>query len=754
MFDRLGRTTHDRRRLVMAAALVFAVLAAVFGPAVQREVSVGGFADPHAESTRAAAVLEEAFGPATSDVVVLWRHPTLAADDPAFAAALAPVLADLPAADVQRVVHPWLPGLPDDVRAGLVGADGRTAMAAIALAGDDDAARAEAYERLRDRLTAPEPFDTHLAGLQPVYSELQERSERDIARAEMLAMPILLVLLVLIFGSLAAAALPVAIGGIAVVGSMLVLRAVTAVTDVSPFALNVATILGLGLAIDYSLFVVSRFREELARSAARGEDTRPGSAAVRTAVRRTVATAGRTVAFSGLTVAIAFCGLLLFPQMFMRSMGLGGIAVVLVDVVLALTLLPALLAWLGPRVDAGRLPAAVTRRLPWARRARTGEGGWARLARGVLRRPAAVVLGTTAVLGLVALPAFDLVAGETDVRDLPASSVTRQDADVLAEQFPAAAAPAIDVVVVGEVDEAALGAWVASLGDLPGATGATLAGRADDVTHVVVRAAAGPEDPTTRELVRELRAAVGETRPGLGGAEVLVGGAATAGIDAVAVITRVLPWTLAFVAGTTMLLLFLALRSVVLPVKAVVMNVLSLGATVGMVTWGFVQGHLAGALDFTAAGRVEAANLVLIGLIALGLAMDYELFLLSRVREEHLRGADDATAIATGLQRSGRTITSAALLLVVVLAAMVTSGVTFLKTIGLGLAFAVALDATVVRALLVPATMRLLGRANWWLPRPLARLHDRLGFDEGAEAPEVEPPATVEREPELVGSRG
>ena len=213
-----------------------------------------------------------------------------------------------------------------------------------------------------------------------------------------------------------------------------------------------------------------------------------------------------------------------------------------------------------------------------------------------------------------------------------------------------------------------------------------------------------------------------------------------------------LPWTLAFVAGTTMLLLFLALRSVVLPVKAVVMNVLSLGATVGMVTWGFVQGHLAGALDFTAAGRVEAANLVLIGLIALGLAMDYELFLLSRVREEHLRGADDATAIATGLQRSGRTITSAALLLVVVLAAMVTSGVTFLKTIGLGLAFAVALDATVVRALLVPATMRLLGRANWWLPGPLAR----LGFDEGAEAPDAEPPTAeppaAEPERELVGS--
>jgi uncharacterized membrane protein YdfJ with MMPL/SSD domain len=257
-------------------------------------------------------------------------------------------------------------------------------------------------------------------------------------------------------------------------------------------------------------------------------------------------------------------------------------------------------------------------------------------------------------------------------------------------------------------------------------------GQADGVTHVAVRATGDADDPATRDLVADLRATE------VPGAELLVGGAATAGIDSAAGITRVLPWTLLFVAGVTALLLFAALGSVVLPIKAVLTNAVSLAATVGVVTWGFVQGHLAGALDFTTTGRVEAANLVLVGLIALGLAMDYELFLLSRIREEHLHGADEATAIATGLQRSGRTITSAALLLVVVLAAMVTSGVTFLKLIGLGLAFAVALDATVVRALLVPATMRLLGRANWWLPAPLARLQARLGMDEAADAREEE----------------
>lgn len=730
MFSRLGRLAHTRRRLVIGVAALLAAVAAIVGPGVAEEVIDGGFTDPEAESTQAAVALEAAFGREPGDVVVLWRHPTLTPGDPAFEAQLGAVLADLPADDVTAVVSPWTPGLPDAARAGLIGADGRTAMAAIALAGEDDEQRAAAFERVRDDLRAPAPWETHYAGQRPAYTELTERSEADITRAELLALPILLVLLVLIFGSLTAAALPVAIGGIAIVGAMLVLRGVAAVTEISTFALNVTTILGLGLAIDYSLFMVSRFREEIRRS----DD-------VGAAVRTTVATAGRTVAFSGLTVAIAFIGLLFFPQMFMRSMGLGGIAVVLVDVTLSLTLLPALLAWLGPRVDAGRLPRSLTERVRGLGRRRPAstdehEGGWARLARGVLRRPVTVVVAVTAGLGLLAVPALDLVAGETDVRDLPTSSATRQDADLFAEQFPAAAATTVDVVLTGSVSEGALRDAVAAMAALPDAGTASVVGRTGDgaatVTHVEITTPGDTDDDATRALVRDLRSMADAGRlPGVGpDVQVLVGGAASAGVDAVAAITRVLPWTLVFVAGVTMVLLLAALGSVVLPVKAVVMNVLSLGATMGLVTWGFVQGHLSGALDFTTTGHVEAANLVLIGLIALGLAMDYELFLLSRIREERRRGTDESTAIALGLQRSGRTITSAALLLVVVLAAMATSSVTFLKVIGVGLALAVALDATVVRALLVPATMRLLGRANWWLPAPLARLHARLGLDE------------------------
>lgn len=719
MFVALGRLAHDRRRWVLAVVALLTVLAAAYGPGVADAVRGGGFQDPDSESARAATAVEDALDRARADVVVLWEHPTLAAQDPAVAAELAALAEALPADAVESVVHPWTPGLPEAVAAGLVGADGRTVMAVVTLAGADEDARTASFEEVQEALAAPGPWTTHLAGPVPAMADLQHRAEQDIVRAEMLAMPVLFVLMVLIFGSLTAALLPVVVGVVAILGAMGLLRVLTLATDVSTFALNVTTILGLGLAIDYALFMVSRFREELAR----GAD-------VDAAVRRTVTTAGRTVAFSGLTVLIAFAGLLFFPQMFLRSMGLGGMAVVLLDMVLALTLLPALLAVLGRRVDAGRLrlPAAL-RRTPRP----ASDGGWARLARGVLRRPGAVALGATALLAVVALPALDLRAGTSDVRDLPASSAPRQAADALAAQFPAADRVGLDVVVRGDVEDAALAEWVGTLEDLPGVTAAAVEGQGTSggrsATVVAVTTEGVVDSPATQDLV----AAVRGLAPPVGADGVLVGGQPAVTVDSVAAIARTLPTTIGFVAGVTLVLLFLALGSVLLPLKAVLMNVLSLGATVGAVVWAFDQGHLAGLLGFTETGRLDPSNLVLIGVIAFGLAMDYELFLLSRVREEHLRGADPSASIAAGLQRSGRTITSAALLLVVVLAAMATSGITFLQLIGLGLAFAVAVDATVVRAMLVPATVRLLGRAAWWLPGPLARLHRAAGLSEGEE---------------------
>lgn len=726
MFARLGQLTHRRRWWVLGAAAVLTVIAGALGPAVSGAVRGGGFEDPSAESSRAAAIADEAFGRTDGDVVVLWSNDELDVDDPAFAQQVTSMLDALPTDAVARVLHPWAPGMPAGAGVGLLGDDGRTAMAVISLRGADDDERSDAYDQIADRLTAPAPWQTHVTGAVPLRDALQHAAEDDIARAEMVAMPVLLVLMALIFGSLTAAALPVTIGVVAILGAMGLLRALTLVTDVSTFALNVTTILGLGLAIDYALFMVSRFREELRADG--------GTADVGTAVARTVATAGRTVAFSGLTVLISFAGLLFFPQMFLRSMGLGGMAVVLLDVVLALTLLPALLAVLGRRVEAGRLPEGLTRRLFAQRVSVPGApprtGGWERFARVVLRRPGGVAVGATLLLVLLALPALGLQPGTSDERDLPESAAARLAVEVMEDRFPAAPTPALDVVVQGPVDGPALASYVERIASLPGVTGAVVSGAVTDggttTTRLAVGTSGSPEDQAARDTVRSVR----DLTPPDGATEVLVGGPAATAADSVTAITSTLPRTLPFVAGVTMVLLFLALGSVVLPLKAVLMNVVSLGATFGAIGWAFGQGHLSGLLGFTETGYVEPSNLVLVAVISFGLAMDYELFLLSRIREEHLRGAGRVDSIATGLERSGRTITSAALLLVVVLVAMGTSGVTFLKVIGLGLAFAVAVDATVVRALLVPATMALLGPANWWLPRPLARFHARFGLSE------------------------
>jgi uncharacterized membrane protein YdfJ with MMPL/SSD domain len=719
MFASLGRFAHRHRWRIVIAAVLLAIGAALWGPGVSEAVKAGGFDVPNADSARAEAALTDSFGRTSADVLVIYRNGELTVDDPAFATGLEELLTALPADSVVRVVHPWSLGVTGDLHNALLGADGRSALVALTIAGSDVNARTQAFTSVQGALAAPPPWQIQIGGPLAVSAEMTHGAESDIAAAESFAMPALLALLVLIFGSLVAAALPVAMGAVAILGAMALLRLLTLATDLSTFALNVTTILGLGLAIDYSLFVVSRFREELRHT----DD-------VEAAISTTVATAGRTVAYSGLTVLIAFAGMLLFPQMFLRSMGLGGMAVVVLDMLLAITLLPALLSLLGRRVDAGRLPRGLTSRLAGRRRAvREPGAGWLRFARVVLRRPGMVALATTAVLGLVALPALGLHAGFTDVRDLPVTADARRATAAVEAQFPRGGGQVtLDVVVTGQPDPASLDAYLATLTALPAVTGAHVVAANEKATQLAVTTGGAPDAAATFELVRDLRRVPSPTGHGA-----LVGGAAAVSADSITAITDTLPWTLLVVGGATMALLFLALGSVVLPVKAVVMNVLSLGATAGFLWWGFGEAHLAHALGFTAAGRIDPSNLVLIGIVAFGLAMDYELFLLSRVREAHLSGHAPAEAIAVGLQRSGRTITSAALLLVVVLVAMGASGITFLKVIGLGLAFAVALDAVVVRSLLVPAMVALLGRSVWWLPRPLARLHARLSLSDGDE---------------------
>jgi RND superfamily putative drug exporter len=452
-------------------------------------------------------------------------------------------------------------------------------------------------------------------------------------------------------------------------------------------------------------------------------------------------TAGRTVAISAVVVAVALASLLFFPQLFLRSMGLGGISAVVVAVVAALTVLPAMLAVLGRRIDALRLP------LPRRSRRTAGEGGWSRLARTVMRRPVPVAAATIAVLALLGAPALGASFGGVDVRVLPEGTESRVATETLQREFPASTASPVEIVVSG-ASASDLDPYVQSLADLPGADDATVTGARADTAVVEVGFTGGPLEDEARDLVGAVREV-----PPPPGAEVLVTGQTAGFEDLLASLADNAPLAVGFVIATTLVLLFLAFGSVVLPIKAVLMNVLSLGATVGVLVWGFQDGNLAGLLGFTETGTIEATQPVLILAIAFGLSMDYEVFLLSRIREEWDSTGDNTAAVAAGLQRTGSIITSAAALILVVFLAFATSGITFIQMVGIGLAAAVVVDATIVRALLVPATMRLLGRANWWLPRPLAVVYERFGLHEAPPAVATAPPAQAQPKEPVSASR-
>jgi RND superfamily putative drug exporter len=460
---------------------------------------------------------------------------------------------------------------------------------------------------------------------------------------------------------------------------------------------------------------VARFRDELS--------VQPSTEA---ALARTVATAGRTVAVSGVTVALALASLMLFPEMFLRSMGYGGVATVLVDMLAALTIMPALLAILGPRVNALRIRRSV-------RRAPTTEsaGGWYRIARSVMRRP--IVYIAVIVIALLALgsPFRSITWGGTDARALPSGSAPRAVAEALASDFPVNATTPIEAVVKfsgpvsAPAERAALASYTTRLADVPGIIGARVTGTSGNVAKVDMRFTANAESATARALVTQVRAV-----PAPPGAHVYVGGSTAQLVDELGSLGATLPWMALLVAVTTFVLLFLAFGSVVLPVKAIVMNVLSLTATFGAIVWIFQEGHLSGLLHFTPTGTIDPTMPILMLAIIFGLSMDYEVFLLSRIRERYDVTGDNTAAVAGGLQRTGGIITSLALLLVIVVGAFSASGITFIKLMGVGMIIALVVDATIIRVLLVPATMRLLGPVTWWAPRPLRRFYARYGMKE------------------------
>jgi RND superfamily putative drug exporter len=673
-------------------------------------------------------VAERELGRGGGDVVVLYSSDALTVDDPAYADAVEQSLADLPGDVVQKSQTFFSTGAPQ-----LVSDDRRSTYAVLTLAGNEDR-RTQGLEQIESELSAP-GLEIRLGGGTTINRDVNEQVGADIAKAETISMPILALLLVVIFGSFAAAGLPLAIGGVAILGSFAALRGFAQFTDVSIFAVNVVTITGLGLAIDYGLFMVSRFREEIRRQ----PDTE-------TALARTMATAGRTVAVSGITVAVSLAGLLIFPQVFLRSMGFGGTSAVLIAMIAALTLLPALLAMLGPKVDAMSVRPwlrRVFRRAP--RATTTDQGAWARIAHSVMRRPVIYTVVVTGLLVFLALPFLDAQFGGVDERALPEGTESRVVAETIRADFPPSTDGPIDAVLTlaDPVDSAAGGAalrsYVQDVSAVPGVAAATVVDTAGSTAHVDIAYTGDPLSTGARELVGEIRAL-----PAPDGAEVLVGGQSADLEDLLDSLAALLPWMALFVVATTFVLLFLAFGSIVLPVKAVIMNILSLGASFGALVWIFQEGNLSGVLDFSPTGTIEATQPILVLAIVFGLSMDYEVFLMSRIREQYDLTGDNTTAVATGLQRTGGIITSAALLLLVVIGAFSLSGITFIKMIGVAMLIAIVVDATIVRVLLVPATMRLLGDANWYAPGPLGRLYARYGIRESDGDPA---PERADREP-------
>ncbi|MFK4039200.1 MMPL family transporter [Nonomuraea wenchangensis] len=740
MFERAGRLVYRGRWTLLVLSLAAALLVAPLGMELFGRMADGGFEDPRADSTTAARWSDDWYGEHAPDVVVLYHHPSVKARDPRYRKAVHDALRALPAEHVGALATYWTTGSKL-----MVSKDGRSTYALVTLKGDKQAG----YAAVEDRLRRATNLQVSIGGPVPLLKELNDQTAADLARAEAISMPVLLVLLVVVFGSLVAAGLPLLVGAFAVLGALVLLRLLTEVTEVSVFSLNVVTMLGLGLAVDYSLFVLKAFREEIA-----------GGATSEQAVVRTMATAGRTVAFSGLTVATALLGLLVFPQMFLRSIGLGAAAVVLVAMGAALVVLPAALGVLGRRVNALRLTPDLG---GGGRGGGQGGGMWHAVASSVMRRPLLYLVAVAAVLVALAAPFLHVTFGNVDHRVLPAGSESRRVAEIVDRDFGRNSMAAVDVHVLVErsfteaparpgplgqghaaisavtpVTPDDAGPLAARLRRLPHVTGVDVAGLSQEngAVRLAVRYDVDPMSAEAQRLVTAIRTlSPPGSPPEPNVRRVVVGGPTAAQMDLMDSLTARLPWMALVVGSVTAVLLFAAFGSVVLPVKALLMNVLSIGASLGVIVWAFQDGHLASVLSFTSTGTVEATVTVLILAVVFGLSMDYELFLLSRVRAEWLRTGDNTAAVAAGLRQTGGVITSAALLLLVVIGAFSTAGISIVKLLGVGLFVAIVMDATLVRALLVPATMRLMGGANWWLPRPLRGLHRRVELQEPAAAP-------------------
>jgi uncharacterized membrane protein YdfJ with MMPL/SSD domain len=708
MFDWWGSVVHRRRWVVVAVVLGATLISGVWGAGVFGKLSQGGYDDPGSQSAQVASLVSGPLGHPAGDVVVVYTaQGGRTVDDPAITSAALAVLHALPRDAVRSEVSYWDTHAPQ-----LATGDRTRAIASITLDATGAGAQADAYARIEHDLDIP-GLTSQVGGTVPTNVAITDESSSDLELAEAVSLPITLILLLLIFGSVVAAALPVLVGGLAIAGSLGVLRLISLAVDVNSFAVNVVSLLGLGLAIDYGLFTVGRFREELAAGRGTAE-----------AVRATVATSGRTVAFSATLLVIALAGLLIFPLGFLRSLAYGGMSAVAIAALISVTLLPAALGLLGHRVD--------TLSLPWPRRGPTAAAASSstllrRIADAVLRRPVRFAVPIVAILLALAAPFLSVRFGAADEKQLPPGSPARQVAETISTYFPASSANGAQVLLRGDRTDA--GRFAAEVRAVPGVTGASVGGATGDLVLVDATLAGDPLGDGAEQAVRAIRAL-----PVPAGDQVLVGGFSASVVDSTEAVVSRVPVMIGILVAATLVLMFLAFGSVLLPIKAVLMSALSLSATFGILVGIFQLGHGAGLLNVTPE-PVQPGMIVLIGAVVFGLSTDYETFLLSRMVEARASGMSTSDSVRTGLLRTGRMISSAALLLIVVTGAFGLSQLQTMRFLGVGMIVALVLDATVVRMLLVPAVLRLLGNAAWWAPTGLRRLRQRIGLAERDPAP-------------------
>ncbi|MFJ8766894.1 MMPL family transporter [Streptomyces clavifer] len=718
--ERVGgwtRLVTARPRLSLLAALVITALAVFAGSGVADRMGSGGWEAPDAESTYTTRVLEREFPASQPNLLLLVDSGGASVDDPAVAAEAARLTERLAGErGITGVGSYWQTTSP-----ALRSEDGHEAIVAARIEGDEKTA-GDTLDRIAPAYRGVHgPVEVSVGGPVAVRHEMQTIIQEDLLRAELIALPVTLVLLVMVFGSAIAALLPLGVGIVAILGTNAVLRGITELTDVSVFAQNLTTALGLGLAIDYALFIVRRFREELAS----GADTRA-------AIGTTLRTAGRTVLFSALTVAVSLAAMMVFPQYFLRSFAYAGIAVVLLAAAAALILLPAALMLLGPRVNSLDLRRLLRRRTD--RKAPAGEPaegsgrGWARFAVLVMRRAPVFAVVTTVGLILLGLPFLGVKFGTADDRQLPSTAESRVVQEHIRDAFPGSPGGGLEVLAEGAATPAQYSDFRARISALPGVQRVDGPVTGDGSAYFNVLSEGEAVGQEAQQLVRELRA---EPAP----FDTSVTGAAAVLVDSKDAIADRLPWAVGIIVVVTLLLVFLLTGSVLIPVQAVVLNALSLTAMFGAVVWVFQDGHLSGLLSFTSTGDIETTLPVLMFCVAFGLSMDYGVFLISRIKEEYDRTGDHEHSVTFGLRHTGGLITAAAVILAVVMVAIGTSRVTNTKMLGLGIALAVLMDAMVVRSLLVPSVMKLMGRVTWWAPKPLRAFHQRFGLSEGEPAP-------------------